>query len=327
MSMPVRDGQVTEKQEDRLPSVALLILIGLLAAALFSVTFVLNRAVSLSGGNWAWNAYLRYFFVVLILLAWLVLRDRHKLRQTLQLYRREWLFWNVAGGVGFGLFYACICFAADHAPAWVVAATWQTTLLATPIVLWAFGLPVPRRGIGFAILIFAGIVLINSDAASADPNGIALLSGVVPVLIAAVAYPIGNQMLNGMAGRHRGCASVLGDPFCCVLLMSIGALPMLLSIILFVGPPPPSAGQIVSAFWIALIPGVLATSLFLFARNASRDPYRIAAVDATQAGEVVFALLGELFFLNAAAPSVNGWAGLTSIVVGLAGFSLFRTRK
>jgi len=42
------------------PGMPRLLGFGLLAAALFSVTFVLNRSMSLSGGHWAWSAALRY---------------------------------------------------------------------------------------------------------------------------------------------------------------------------------------------------------------------------------------------------------------------------
>lgn len=39
---------------------ARLIIIGVLSAFFFSSTFVLNRAMSLQGGNWVWTASLRY---------------------------------------------------------------------------------------------------------------------------------------------------------------------------------------------------------------------------------------------------------------------------
>ena len=48
-------------------------------------------------------------------------------------------FWTVAGSVGFGGFYALICFSADHSPGWVIATTWQSTIIASLFVLMGFG--------------------------------------------------------------------------------------------------------------------------------------------------------------------------------------------
>ncbi|MEJ1975713.1 MAG: multidrug resistance efflux transporter family protein [Acetobacteraceae bacterium] len=68
--------------------------------------------------------------------------------------------------------------------------------------------------------------------------------------------------------------------------MTLGALPVLLAAVLVVGPPPPSSGQVISTGLVALIAGCGATTVFLHARNATTDAYRIAAVDATQGAEV-----------------------------------------
>ena len=56
--------------------------------------------------------------------------------------------------------------------------------------------------------------------------------------------------------------------------------------------------------------GVIATTLFLYARHLCRQPYEIAAVDATQSMEVVFSLIGEIIFLHGAVPGPLGWAGV-----------------
>ncbi len=71
-----------------------------------------------------------------------------------------------------------------------------------------------------------------------------------------------------------------------------------------------------------MLAGGVATTLFLHVRNLSNDPLRIAAVDAAQAGEVGFALLGEMLFLGAPPPDAVGWAGLLAICGGLIGFAL-----
>jgi hypothetical protein len=49
-----------------------------------------------------------------------------------------------------------------------------------------------------------------------------------------------------------------------------------------------------------------------------RDPTRLAAVEATQSGEVVFAAGLEVLLLGTALPSPVAWAGMALIVAGIA---------
>ena len=302
--------------------VARVVGLGILAAALFSATFVLNRAMSLAGGHWVWSATVRYFFMIPLLAGWIVVRQgRARLVETLRLFWRQLPFWTLTGGIGYGLFYSCICYAADHSSGWIVAATWQSTILAAPLVLLAFGTPVPRAGIAFAILIFAGIVMIEAQDFMAHLRIADLLGGSLPVLVAAFAYPIGNQLVS--RARHRpGSSEVLRSAACCVLLLTLGALPFLILLILVAHPPPPSQSQVISSFGVAVVSGCMATPVFLAARNASHEPFVVSAVDATQAAEVVFALIAEVLILSAPLPHLIGWLGLGSIVLGLVGFSL-----
>jgi len=297
--------------------------LGLLAAALFSVVFVLNRAMSLEGGHWVWSASLRYFYMTVLLAGWLLLRRGPAyLASVFRLFWQRLPFWLTAGGIGFGVFYAAICFAADHAPGWIVAATWQVTILATPLVLRAFGARVPFHGLAFLLCIFLGIVILNAQRLSQGVSLLQMLAGVLPVLVAAFAYPFGNQLLN--RAKHAGDenAKLLADPAAAVLLLTLGALPLFMALIVATAPPPPGTDQIISTGIIAVLAGCLATTIFLYARNLSSEPYRIAAVDATQAGEVGFALLGEMLLLGAAPPDTFGWIGLLAVMGGLVGFTL-----
>ena len=68
-----------------------------------------------------------------------------------RLFLRNWKFWIITGSIGFGGFYSLICFSADHAPGWVVAATWQLTIIATLVVLICFGRSFPKKDMGFLI--------------------------------------------------------------------------------------------------------------------------------------------------------------------------------
>jgi hypothetical protein len=276
----------------------------------------------LAGGHWVWSAALRYLYLTLMLAVWLCLRHGPALLvAVLRLFARQLAFWLIAGGVGFGLFYTGICFAADHAPGWIIAATWQVTLLLTPLILLGFGVRVPLRGVAFSVVIVIGVLVVNIHRIAEGVPWVQVALGVLPVVVAAACYPFGNQLVN--RARHAGGAAgvLLGaDPAVAVLLLTLGAMPLFAALIVVIDPPPPSNGQLISTAAIAIVSGGLATSLFLHARNLSSDPIRIAAVDATQAGEVVFAMAAEIIFLGAAVPDFVTLGGLLVILAGLAGF-------
>ncbi len=299
-----------------------LVAIGILSAAFFSSTFILNRAMSLQGGHWVWSASLRYAFMLVFLAGGLAVAGKTALlRQTIAAFGRHWLFWTVAGTVGFGLFYSLICFSASYAPGWVVATTWQTTLIASPLVLLCFGKRVPPQALLFILIIFAGIVLVNFELAATAPLSDLLLGG-IPVLVAAAAYPLGNQMVwEAQRGGHKRIPDirdpVLEHPFSRILLLTLGSLPFWVALIVITRPPAPSAGQWLNTALVALLSGIVATGLFLQARHLAANSYEISAIDSTQSSEVLFSLLGEIVFLQGAWPGGTGFLGLFLVMAGL----------
>ena len=70
---------------------------------------------------------------------------------------------------------------------------------------------------------------------------------------------------------------------------------------------------------VALFSGVAATSLFLQARNLSKTAGELAAVDATQSSEVIFALLGEIVMIGAALPDLFSIVGIGVTCTGIIG--------
>jgi hypothetical protein len=112
----------------------------------------------------------------------------------------------------------------------------------------------------------------------------------------------------------------LDNSFARVLLLTAGSLPFWLILLLVSSPPPPTSGQLLSTALVALLSGVIATTLFLYARHLCRQPYEISAVDATQSMEVIFSLLGEIIFLGAALPGPLGMAGVALTIIGLAAY-------
>lgn len=303
-----------------------IIFLGMLAALFFSSTFVLNRAMSLEGGHWVWTASLRFgYMLVFLSVCLLVTKGAKQLSEITGVFLQYWRFWIMAGSIGFGVFYALISFSASYAAGWIVATTWQTTILATPIVLLVFGKKVPTKGVLLTGLIFTGILLVNIEhAASATTQDMIL--GVFPVLIAAFAYPIGNQMVwearQGGNGRIPHIEhAVMEDGFARVLLLTVGSIPFWLMLVLLVSPPPPSSGQLIHTAMVALFSGVIATTLFLHARHLCVNPGEIAAVDATQSMEVFFSLVGEIVILHGVFPGPIGVIGIVLTIIGLMAYT------
>lgn len=305
-----------------------LIAIGLLSGLFFSSTFILNRLMSIEGGHWVWSAALRYAYMVVFLLCYLTFtRGPGSAGRILRYFLRYWKFWVIAGSIGFGGFYSLLCFSADYAPGWVIATTWQFTIIATLVVLRCFGQSLPVRTWVFSAIVFAGVLCVNlSQAGAVDP--LELLLGGLPVLIAAFCYPVGNQLVWEAGKGHRRLPNIqhpiLENPFHKVLLLSLGSVPFWLMLVIINAPPPPSRGQLINTALVAFFSGICATSLFLFARSRSKRASELAAVDSTQSSEVIFAMIGEIFFLGAALPSGIALAGVASVLLGLSLFVFFQ---
>jgi drug/metabolite transporter (DMT)-like permease len=98
-------------------------------------------------------------------------------------------------------------------------------------------------------------------------------------------------------------------------------------LLLFTSPPPPSSEQLFSTALVALLSGVIATTLFLYARHLAHKPYEVSAVDSTQSLEVVFSLIGEIIFLGGTLPGWVGFAGIILTVLGLVAYISFQTKS
>ncbi|MBN2990554.1 multidrug resistance efflux transporter family protein [Pseudomonas cedrina subsp. fulgida] len=303
-----------------------LVLIGLLSSTFFSATFVMNYVMHLSGGHWAWSAALRFLFMLMLLFPLIfVLKGVAFFSEVFQVFTRNIFFWLLAGSVGFGIFYAGICYAADYSRGWLVAATWQSTILISPLVLAAFGLKIPTHGLILSLIVVSGVTLVNYAQLKQGISADDLLHGVIPVLCSAIAYPVGNQLLNGAkTGSIKFIKKIKSDALnsslACVLLMSLGSVPFWFLLILLVQPTQPSMHQIYGSLSVAFFSGVCATGLFYWARNSTISAMQIAAVDATLAGEVIVTLIFEVAFLKQAIPDTLSMIGLAVITLGLIGY-------
>lgn len=297
------------------------IMLGIVASLFFATTFVLNRAMELGGGSWIWSAALRYFFMVIPLVALVVWRGN--LRPLLAEMRARPLAWLLWSTVGFGIFYAPICFAAAYQPGWLVASSWQITIIAgallTPFLTakrpsqrTAF----PLASMAISLLIIGGVLITQVEHMATDMlrlGGQGLLTGLLPVLVAAFAYPLGNRKMMAICGGRL-------DTFQRVLGMTLASLPFWLLLAAYgvhsVGWP--SSAQVIQSLVVALCSGVIATLLFFKATDlAHADPRQLAAVEATQSGEVIFAIVGEILLLHTLLPSGTALFGVGCIVIGM----------
>lgn len=309
-----------------------LLLLGALAGAFFSSTFILNELMSVTGGHWLWSACLRYFFMVLFLTVILYAQGGvTRIFNVWKLFVQYAGFWILAGGIGFGAFYALLCFSADFAPGWVIAATWQFTVVASLFIFMLFGRKFPARVWFFSSIIFLGVCLVNvSDINSFEVKS--LILGAIPVLIAAFCYPFGNQLLwEAKFGKNKFIPHItsplLANTFNKVMLLSLGSFPLWIVLIIFIHPTLPSGSQVFNTFLVALFSGIFATVIFLYARNLATNSNELAGVDATQASEVVFALLGGMLFLHTGFPNIVSFLGLCLIIGGLILFVLYQKKE
>ncbi|CAM3583741.1 membrane protein [Psychrobacter glaciei] len=372
-----------------------LILLGLLAGAFFSSTFILNELMSDAGGHWFWSASLRYVFMWLIITAIIVMQHGFgRIKALMRIFLQHWGFWCVTGSIGFGLFYTGICYAADHVAGWVVAATFMFTVVTSLLVLLAFGQRFDKKFIVYAVIVFIGVVLVNVSEglhaaaivdADAVPMSDMLLYGALPALIAAFSYPIGNQLvwqashnarqrnthlqeaaalkakrdnlnnnepliseaydlpaatydatdidstyksetatssLQNLIARIPSIeTTLLQNAFNKVWLMTLGSLPFWMFLGIIVRPDRPQVSQIFNTLLVALLAGVAATTIFLYAREQAVTSSEVAGVDSTQASEVIFALIGGILLLNNEIPSTLGLVGIGLIMLGLVLFA------
>jgi drug/metabolite transporter (DMT)-like permease len=295
--------------------------LGLLAALLFSTSFVLNRSVQVGGGAWEWTASLRYLMTLPLLAA--IVAARGGLGPVLAALRARPLAWLGWSTVGFGLFYAPLAFAVTSSPGWLLAGAWQLTIVAgivlAPLLYRDHRAVIPRRAVAGAVVVLAGVALTQAEHAGAV-GAHALLAGVLPVLVAAFAYPAGNRKTMEVAGGTL-------DTWQRILAMTIASLPfwIVLSTAGLARAGAPGADQLAQCAIVALVGGLLATTLFFAATARVRhQPARLAAVEATQSGEVVFAALFEIALLGIAFPSPLAWCGIALIVGGIAGLFVAR---
>jgi len=309
------------------------IMIGVCAAFFFASTFVLNRMMDLDGGSWIWSASLRFLFMIPFLFMIVKMRGN-----TNHVYKKmkeaplTWLGWSF---VGFGLFYAPLCFAAAFGPGWLIASSWQTTIVAgillTPLFykkihtkngVLTVRESIPWKGFWMSTIILLGIAIMQVE--HANSLGIeTVMFTILPILIACFAYPLGNRKMMEICNGEL-------DTFQRVYGMTLASLPfwLVLSIYGYISVGLPSLSQVIQCLIVAISSGIIATVLFFYATDMVRgDMNKLAAVEATQSGAVVFSLIGELVILDAPLPNITSWIGMSLVVIGMILHSYISNQK
>lgn len=301
--------------------------IALLSALFFTSTYVLNRAMASAGGHWAWTASLRYFLTLPLLACVVPLHGGFvPVWRALRAHPLPWLLWS---GIGFTVFCVCLTWAADSGPSWLIAGSFQITIVAgmllAPLIYRDARARLPKRALGLGLLIVAGVLLLQLGHFDGRLDGQAW-AALASVCVAAVLYPLGNRQILLHLERSGEDLNATQRVFG----MTLASQPFWLLVALYAGwqSGAPAASQILLAAGVALFTGTIATILFFHATGLVRDdPSALGAVEAMQAAEVLFATALGVALLGESWPS--GWAavGAGLVIAGIAGLSLVVAAK
>lgn len=298
-------------------------ILGIAASFFFAFTFILNQQMNITGGSWLWSSSLRYIFMLPILFIIMIIKN--ELLDVLKDIIEKPIQWIVWSTVGFGLFYAPLSFASAYGASWLVAGTWQITIIAGALMSPLFYRKIetekgnyklrnkiPKKSLLMSTVILLGIFFMYFEDAE-NIFSYRTLLGIVPIILAAFAYPLGNRkMIEVCDNKFTTFQRVFGMTLCSMpfwIFISISGI---------VSSGIPSKGQILQSLIVAVFSGIIATMLFFKATDiVSNDTHKLAVIESTQAGEVIFTLLGGVFIFHDKAPTLIGLIGISIVVIGM----------
>ena len=275
-----------------------------------------------SGGDWLWTASLRFLFMMPFFLIIVIVKRNSQLRFVFHTIKENWKSWFLWSQVAFGLFYIPLCFASSLAPGWLIASTWQITIIAGSVLAPFLESNLSKRkqsriskqdGFIFSVILL-GIVIIELQH-MALANVTPLLVAFIAVLIAAVAYPLGNRKIM-IVSHHT--ANLNTDER--ILAMLICSLPtwLICSSIGFFRSGMPETAQVASSLLVAFFSGVIATYLFFLSTQMVHTNIRkLATIEALQSLEVVFSVVLGMIVLHDTFPKLLTMVGLGLVVLGV----------
>ncbi|MGH8172386.1 MAG: DMT family transporter [Rhodanobacteraceae bacterium] len=293
------------------------VLIALASALFFTATYVLNRAMANAGGHWAWSASLRYLLTLPMLALVLPWRGGFApVWRALRSHPGAWLLWS---GVGFALFCVCLTWASAFGPAWLVAGTFQLTvisgMLLAPLIYRDLRARLPRGALALGLLIVAGVAMMQFSHFHGHLDRSAWLA-LLSVTVAAFLYPLGNRKILLHLERTGETLNATQRVFG----MTLASQPFWWLVALYatqtVGTPP--IEQVLLAAGVALFAGTIATILFFHATAmVQNDPAALGAVEAMQAAEILFSTLLAVLLLGEAPPTGAAAMGAVLVVLGI----------
>ncbi|MGO3127112.1 MAG: multidrug resistance efflux transporter family protein [Luteimonas sp.] len=300
--------------------------IALASALFFTLTYVLNRASASGGGHWAWTACLRYFITLPLLLPLMPMQGGAA--PVLRAIAAHPWAWLRCSAIGFLLFYCALSFAASSGPAWLIAGSFQFTVIAgmlcAPLLYRDARRKVPPAALGIAAAILVGVLLMQfgQGGPGLDRAGwIALFC----VLTAAVAYPLGNRLLLLHLERTGEDLNATQRVF--GLTLASQPLWLLVAAFAWHEAGTPSMSQVWLAAGVALSAGVVATILFFQATGMVRNnPVALGAAEAMQAAELLFAATLGALFLHEAWPQGRALIGAVVVTLGIVAFAIVVAR-
>ena len=222
-----------------------------------------------------------------------------------------------------------ITVAASSGPAWLVAGSFQVTVLAGPLLAPLMYRDERRRlacrSLAIGALIVGGVFTLQWGHAHGGLHpGDWLAIGAVA--LAAFAYPLGNRglllHLEDSPAQLNAVQRVFGMTLCSWPLWLVFALFAWFTL------GPPTLREAVLAGGVALSSGTIATVMFFRATDmVRREPHALAAVEAMQAAELLFATMLGVLFLGEGWPRGYALLGALAIMVGIALFGWFSGRS
>ena len=300
--------------------------IALLSALFFTCTYVLNRAAATGGGHWAWTATLRYLITLPIMLVVMPWQGGMKpVWRAIRAHPGPWLLWS---GIGFVLFYVLLSYAAASGPSWLVAGTFQLTVIAgmlcAPFLYRDARARIPLPALLAGVVVICGVLLMQVGYGGGKLDREAWIA-LVAVAISAFAYPLGNRGLL----LHLERAGIELNATQRVFGMTLASQPLwwVIAAGAFATTGAPPASQVLLAAGVALGAGVVATVLFFQATGMVRnDPTALAAAEAMQAAEILFATLIGVLWLGEAWPQGRALWGAAIVIAGIVAFSIVASR-
>ncbi|WP_350015511.1 multidrug resistance efflux transporter family protein [Rhodanobacter sp. IGA1.0] len=294
--------------------------LALCSALFFTLTYVLNRSLVAGGGHWAWAVILRYLLTLPMLAVVLPFQGGlGELPGELRRHARPWLLWS---GVGFVLFGVPLTWAASSGPSWLIAGSFQTTVLAgpllAPLIYRDERARLAWRTLAIGALIVAGVFALQWGHAQGQLHAGDWLA-IGAVVLSAFAYPLGNRQL--LLHLEQGPTQLNAVQRVFGMTLCSWPLWLLFAVIAWFTVGPPSLREALLAGGVALSSGTIATILFFRATDMVRSaPTALAAVEAMQAAELLFASLLGVLFLGEAWPRGYALFGALAIIVGIALF-------